>query len=226
MINKLQWVAITRLRRAATRGFALAHLRLAAVLAGAMLLAFGGGAARARPAARAAPAPASLTPATLLLRTSDVPGLVKYEASSGALSLWESAERENGQRRALRQNRWLGGALRTFGQSPTSLYGVLVVESRAFIFADATGARAAFNGLAPSGLHRVAGTLPALGGGQIYAHLDSINGVAELALAVQFRQANVISRVMIVGTPGTITRANLDATSLRQAARVAQALTA
>ena len=202
------------------------HPRLAVVLAGAIIAIPAGGDALAHPAAKVVPLRASVTPAALLLRTSDVPGLVKYESSSGALSLWESAERENAQRRTLRQNGWLGGALRTFGQSPTSLYGVLVVESRAFVFADASGARAAFAHLAPSGLHRVAGTLPSLTGCRIYAHLDSVNGVAELALAGQFRQANVISRVMIVGTPGTITRANLSATAERQAMRVAQALPA
>jgi hypothetical protein len=202
------------------------HPRVAAMLAAAILLTIAGGEAHARPAASVVPLRASLTPAALLLRARDVPGLVKYESSSGALSLWESAERENAQRRALRQHGWRGGALRTFGQSPTSLYGVLVVESRAFVFADASGARTAFTQLAPSGLHRVAGTLPALPGGRIYAHLDSVDGVTELALAVQFRQANVISRVMIVGTPGTITRANLAATAGRQAVRVARALPA
>jgi hypothetical protein len=198
------------------------HTRLAVLLAGAIIAIPAGENALAQPTAKVAPLRASLTPAALLLRTSDVPGLVEDESSS--LSLWESAERENAQRRTLRRNGWVGGALRTFGQSPFSLYGVLVVESRAFIFADAGGARAAFAHLAPSGLHRVAGTIPSLPGSRIYAHLDSVVGVAELALAVQFRQANVVSRLMIVGTPGIITRATLAATAGRQAMRVARAL--
>ena len=136
-------------------------------------------------------------------------GSSTYDFSSGRLSLWESAEREEAQRKVLSQNGWRGGARRTFGQLPTSLYGVLVVESRVFVFAGERGARAAFSQLAPSGLHRVAGLLPVARGARVYAHQDTVSGISELALATQFRQANVISRVMIVGTPGTITRANL-----------------
>ena len=162
----------------------------------------------------------------MLLQRSDVPGLVTYGYSSGGLSLRESAEREHVQRRALRQNGWQGAARRTFGQSPTSLYGVLVIESRVFVFASERGARAAFPRLAPSGLHRVAGLLPVAPGARVYAHQDTVAGISELALATQFRQANVISRVMIVGTPGTITRATLAATAGRQARRVARALPA
>ena len=76
--------------------------------------------------------------------------------------------------------------------------------------------------MAPSGLHRVAGRLPVVRGARVYAHQDTVSGVSELALATQFRQGNVISRVMIVGTPGLITRVNLLATARRQAMRVAQ----
>ena len=58
----------------------------------------------------------------------------------------------------------------------------------------------------------------------MYAHMDTVSGVSELALATQFRQRNVVSRVMIVGTPGIITRAHLLLTAQRQAMRVAEAL--
>lgn len=201
------------------------HTRLSAALAIA-IAAIPAGDALAHPAATVAPRHASLSASALLLHKSDVPGLVTYVSSSGGLSLWESAEREGSQRKALSQNGWRGGARRTFGQSPTSLYGVLVVESRVFVFAGESGARAAFPRLAPSGLHRVAGLLPMVRGARVYAHQDTVGGISELALAAQFRQANVISRVMIVGTPGTITRANLAATARRQAMRVARSLPA
>lgn len=202
------------------------HPRLSAALAIAIVAIPAGGDALAHPSADVTPTRASLNASALLLHRSDVPGLVTYDFSSGRLSLWESAEREEAQRKVLSQNGWRGGARRTFGQLPTSLYGVLVVESRVFVFAGERGARAAFSQLAPSGLHRVAGLLPVARGARVYAHQDTVSGISELALATQFRQANVISRVMIVGTPGTITRANLAATARRQAIRVARALPA
>ncbi len=155
-----------------------------------------------------------------------MPGLVIYPFASGSLSLWDSAERETAKRLLLRQNGWRRSARRTFGQSPTSLYGVLSIESRVLVFDAARGARRAIRQLTVSGLHRVSGPLPLAGGAQVYAHMDTVDGVAELALATQFRQGNVISRVMIVGTPGLITRAHLLATAQRQAVRVAQAMPA
>ena len=201
------------------------HVRLAATLAIAILAAPGAGGAFARPSANAFPAAlarAATTP--MLLRASDVPGLVSYPFASRPLSLWESAERENAQRAILRENGWRAGALRTFGQNPTSLQGVLVVESRVFVFASAQGARRAIAHLAPSGLRLAPGRLPIAGGARLYIHQDTVAGFSELALSAQFRQANTISRVMIVGTPGVITRANLVATARRQALRVAEAL--
>jgi hypothetical protein len=181
------------------------------------------GTAVARPGSASEPAPRASDATVLLLRAADVPGLVTYPAASGRLSLWASAEQDGHQRAILRRNGWRIGARRTFGQSPTSLYGVLVIESRVLIFASADGARRALPRLPIAGLHRVDGRLPLGGGARVFAHQDTVDGISELALATQFRQGNVISRVMIVGTPGIITRAHLLATARRQRLRVAQA---
>ncbi|HET6171713.1 MAG TPA: hypothetical protein VFD90_03850 [Gaiellales bacterium] len=202
------------------------YTRLAATLAILIVTISAAGSALARSSAGAEPAPPEApAAASLLLRGSDVPGLVTYTSASGRLSLWESAERENGQRAVLRRAHWRGGARRTFGQSTVSLYGVLSIESRVFVFADAKGAKRALPRLAPSGLHLASGRLPLVGGARVYMHEDTVEGISELALATQFRQRNVISRVMIVGTPGIIDRSHLLATARRQAMRVAQALT-
>jgi hypothetical protein len=199
------------------------HSRLAATLAIAMLAIPTWSSALARRSGRSEPTRPAQALAPLLLHVSDVPGLVIYPFASGSLSLWESAERETAKRVLLRRSGWRRSARRTFGQWPTSLYGVLSIESRVLVFSTARGARRALPQFTISGLHRVSGPLPLAGGAQVYAHMDTINGIAELALATQFRQGNVISRVMIVGTPGLITRANLLATARRQAMRVAQA---
>lgn len=179
------------------------------------------GSALARQGSASEPAPQAADPTPLLLRAADVPGLATH--ATDRLSLWASAEREAHQRVILRRNGWRIGARRTFGQSPASLYGVLVIESRVLIFATADGARRALSQLPISGLHRVAGRLPLAGGARVFAHQDTVDGISELALATQFRQGTVISRVMIVGTPGIITRANLLATARRQLLRVARA---
>jgi hypothetical protein len=200
--------------------------RLAATVAIVMLAIPTGSGAHARAPGNAELRRPARTLAPLLLQTSDVPDLVIYTFASGSLTLWESAERETAKRVLLRQSGWRRSARRTFGQSPTSLYGVLSIESRVLVFATARGARRALPQLAVSGLHRVSGALPLAGGAQVYAHLDTVDGISELALATQFRQGNVISRVMIVGTPGLITRVNLLATARRQAMRVAQTLPA
>lgn len=201
------------------------HVRLATALALAIVTVPGVSDALARPSSNALPATATRLETTpMLLRANDVPGLVVYSFASRPLSLWESAEREGAQRSILRENGWRGGALRTFGHNPTSLQGVLVIESRVFVFASAAGARRALRHLAPSGLRLVPGRLPVAGGARLYLHQDTVAGFSELALSAQFRQANTISRVMIVGTPGVITRANLVATARRQALRVSQAL--
>jgi hypothetical protein len=202
------------------------HLRLAATLAIAMLAIPIWSSTLARRSGPSEPARPVQALAPLLLHNSDVPGLVIYPFASGGLSLWESAERETAKRALLRQSGWRRSARRTFGQSPTSLYGVLSIESRLLVFRTARGARRALAQLTVSGLHRVSGALPLVGGAQVYAHLDTVDGIAELALATQFRQGNVISRVMIVGTPGIITRAHLLATARRQAMRVGQTLPA
>jgi hypothetical protein len=200
--------------------------RLAATVAIALLAIPTGSSALARRSGNAEPVRRAHAMAHLLLQTSDVPGLVIYPFASGGLSLWESAERETAKRELLHQSGWRHGARRTFGQSPTSLYGVLSIESRVLVFGTARGARRALPQLTVSGLHRVSGALPLAGGARVYAHLDTIDGISELALATQFRQGNVISRVMIVGTPGLINRVNLLATARRQAMRVAQTLPA
>ena len=87
------------------------HVRLAATLALAILAAHGAGDALARPSANAFPAASARAATTpMLLRASDVPGLVPYAFASRPLSLWESAERENAQRAILRENGWRAGA--------------------------------------------------------------------------------------------------------------------
>ena len=206
------------------------HLRLAAALTLAIAAIPATGSALARSSAPPLPVrPASaarpnLDMANLLLRTDDVPGLSTGAHSAVGLSLWESSERDTGVRALLREAGWRGGAERTFGQRPFSLYGVLVVESRVLVFASTNGARRAFAEIVPAGLHPVSGRLPLGGGAGVYAHMDTVSGVSELALATQFRQGKVLSRVMIVGTPGIITRAHLLLTAERQAMRVAEAL--
>jgi hypothetical protein len=206
------------------------HLRLAAALTLAIAAIPTTGSALARPLASPAPVrPVSakrpaLHMANLLLRTDDVPGLVTDPHASVGLSLWDSSERDARTRALLRETGWRGGAERTFGQQPFSLYGVLVIYSRVLVFASTDGARRALARIAPAGLDRVSGRLPLGGGAGVYAHMDTVSGVSELALATQFRQRNVVSRVMIVGTPGIITRAHLLLTAQRQAMRVAEAL--
>jgi hypothetical protein len=165
--------------------------RLAATLAITMLAIPTWSSALARRSANSEPTRPAPALAPLLLRASDAPGLVTYPFAFGSLSLWESAERETAKRELLRQSGWRRSARRTFRQSPTSLYGVLSIESRVLDFSAARGARRAFRQVTVSGLHRVSGSLPLGDGAPVFAHMDTVDGVAELALATQARQGNV-----------------------------------